>query len=132
MGGLAVGHSALGGGAIGWQAAGGGALGVYSANGGLAVAGHIAEGGLAISKKYAVGGEARAPEANTPAARDACAKSWVGQFFNSQAIAKNPGEFRQKVLIYGTVLPIVLSVLLGLGLPMLMYRRQPWPDAPPT
>ncbi len=124
IGGLAVGHSAIGGGAVGWQAVGGGAVGIYSANGGLAVAGNIAEGGLAISRKYAVGGEARAPESNTEEARLQCSKSWVSEYLNSQAIAKNPNEFRRKALIYGTVLPATFSVAFALSLPMLMYRRK--------
>lgn len=124
IGGLAIGHSAIGGGAVGWQAVGGGAVGIYSANGGLAVAGDIAEGGLAISRKYAVGGEARAPESNTEEARLQCAKSWASAHLNSETIAKNPGEFRRKSLIYGTVLPVSFSVAFALVIPMLMYRRK--------
>lgn len=124
IGGFAIGHSAIGGGAVGWQAAGGGAVGIYSANGGLAIAGNIAEGGLAISKQYAVGGEARAPEANTDAAREQCAKSWVAATLGSSEIRKDPAKFQRTVMIYGTALPVAISMLFALAVPTLMYQRK--------
>lgn len=123
LGGLAVGHSAIGGGAIGWQATGGGALGIYSANGGLAIAGTIAEGGLALSLKYAVGGDARAPEANSDAAREECRKSWMSAYLNTDSIVENPNKFRSRLRIYATFLPVLISVLIASGVPVLMYRK---------
>ncbi len=124
VGGLAIGHSAIGGGAAGWQSAGGVSVGYYSANGGLAIAGTIAEGGQAISQKYAVGGSAKAPEANTETARLECEKSWVSKYLGTSVIINDPKGFRRNMMVYGTVIPVVFSVLISVGFPVLMYRRR--------
>jgi RNA polymerase sigma factor (sigma-70 family) len=121
-GGLAIGHSSVGGAALGWQSMGGVAVGIYSANGGLAIGGTLAEGGKAISGKYAIGGSARAPEANTEAARVACRESWVSPFIGTELLLKDQKRFVINQLVYSLAIPVFVSLLLG-GFSLSMYRR---------
>jgi zinc protease len=132
LGGLAIGHSAVGGAAIGWQSVGGAAIGIYSANGGLAIAGTIADGGLAISREFAIGGGANAPEANTETARAECRKSWAYEQIGSDSILKDIQAFRQRVMIYGTLLPLGVAVVLSGTIVCLMYRRGESKERPPA
>ena len=121
-GGLAIGHSSVGGAALGWQSMGGVAVGIYSANGGLAIGGTLAEGGKAISGKYAIGGSARAPEANTEAARVACRESWVSPFIGTELLLKDQKRFVINQLVYSLAMPAFASLVLG-GFWLSMYRR---------
>jgi RNA polymerase sigma factor (sigma-70 family) len=121
-GGLAIGHSSIGGAALGWQSMGGVAIGIHSANGGLAIGGTLAEGGKAISWKYAVGGSARAPEANTEAARVACRESWVAPYVGTELLLKDQKRFIINQLVYSLAIPVFVSLVLG-GFSLSMYRR---------
>jgi RNA polymerase sigma factor (sigma-70 family) len=119
IGGLGMGVFAFGGGAIGWQACGGFALAWDVAAGGGAVAWHAAYGGAAVAHSYAVGGGAWAEHANDDAARALLldhplrhAIEWSGA--NGGWIGAGMGP---------------LSVLLAGVLVLLMYRREPNPEA---
>jgi RNA polymerase sigma factor (sigma-70 family) len=122
IGGLAIGHSSIGGAALGWQSNGGVAVGIYSANGGLAIGGTLAEGGKAISWKYAVGGNAKAPEANTEAARVACRDSWVAPYVGTELLLKDQKKFIINQLVYSLAMPAFASLVAG-GFWLSMYRR---------
>lgn len=123
LGGLALGHSAIGGGAAGWQAAGGAAIGVHSAVGGLAIANDLADGGLALSRRQATGGQARAPEANTPAAQAATGAAFLADFMGTASARRDPVAFQRRVrtATWSVVIPCVGLALL---LPLLMVRRR--------
>ena len=121
-GGLSIGHSSIGGAALGWQSMGGVAVGIHSANGGLAIGGTLAEGGKAISWGYAVGGSARAPEANTEAARVACRESWVAPYVGTELLLKDQKRFIINQLAGSLAIPVFVSLVLG-GFSLSMYRR---------
>jgi hypothetical protein len=122
MGGLTIGHSSIGGTALGWQSMGGVAVGIHSANGGLAIGGKLAEGGKAISWGYAIGGSARAPEANTEAARVACRESWVSPYVGTELLLRDQKRFIINQLVYSLAIPVFVSLLL-VGISLSMYRR---------
>jgi hypothetical protein len=101
---------------------GGVAVGIHSANGGLAIGGTLAEGGKAISWGYAVGGSARAPEANTEAARVACRESWVAPYVGTELLLKDQKRFIINQLAGSLAIPVFVSLVLG-GFSLSMYRR---------
>ncbi|MFN7291544.1 MAG: hypothetical protein ACK5T6_13235 [Pirellula sp.] len=94
----------------------------HAAQGGLAIGGTLAEGGKAITRKYAVGGSAKAPEANTEAARIACRESWVAPYVGMELLLNDQKRFVINQLVYSLAMPAFASLVAG-GFWLSMYRR---------